>query len=53
MRVCTCVYVYMGPRVWGLCPSAWPARCLSAGVATENRSGYSGNKVIAWDLTNS
>lgn len=53
MRVCTCVYVHMGPRVWGLCPSAWPARCLSAGVATENRSGYSGNKVIAWDLTNS
>ena len=36
-----------GVGVGAKCPSGWPARCLSAGVATENRSGYSGNKATA------
>lgn len=39
--------VYVGG---GGCSSGWRAKCWSAGVATENRSGYSENEVTAQDL---
>lgn len=48
-HLCLCVYVF--ESVWRCVHLVCPARCLSAGVDTKNRSGYLENKVTAWDLT--
>lgn len=46
--LCLCVGVWGWG--WEGCLFECLAKCLSAGVATENRSAYSENKMTAWDL---
>lgn len=46
--VCVCVCEWSACGC--VCPCAWAAGCLRIGVATENRSGDSENKVAAQDL---